>query len=178
MTVLAKEKTNISVNTLEKISNTDLADLCYNAEQAIKAGGGFGWIAVPPRDVLKRYWNSILLVNTNTLIVGRLNGDIAGSMQLSFYPTNNEAQKTIASIKSHFVAPWARGYGLAKAMIDYAIVKSKENNKINIQLDIRETQTAAIQLFESKGFIRWGENPTYAFVNGNPIKGYYYYKNL
>ena len=178
MTVLAKEKTNIRVDTLEKISNTDLADLCYNAEQAIKAGGGFGWITVPPRDVLKRYWNSILLVNTNTLIVGRLNGDIAGSMQLSFCPPNNEAQKTIARIKSHFVAPWARGYGLAKAMIDYAIVKSKENNKINIQLDIRETQTAAIQLFESKGFIRWGENPTYAFVNGNPIKGYYYYRNI
>ena len=178
MTILAKEKTNISVDTLKKISNTDLADLCYNTEQAIKAGGGFGWIAVPPRNILKKHWNSMLLVNTNTLIVGRLNGDIAGSMQLSFYPPNNEAQKTIAKIKSHFVAPWARGYGLAKAMIDYAIVKSKENNKINIQLDIRETQTAAIQLFESKGFIRWGENPTYAFVNGNPIKGYYYYRSI
>ncbi len=178
MTILAKEKTNISVDVLEKISNTDLADLCYNTEQAIKAGGGFGWITVPPRDVLKKYWNSMMLVSTNTLIVGRLNGDIAGSMQLSFYPPNNEAQKTISSIKSHFVAPWARGYGLAKAMIDYAILKSKENNKINIQLDIRETQTAAIQLFESKGFIRWGENPRYAFVNGNPIKGYYYYRNI
>ncbi len=178
MTILAKEKTNILVDTLKKISNTDLADLCYNTEQAIKAGGGFGWITVPPRDILKKYWNSMLLVNTNTLIVGRLNGDIAGSMQLSFYPSNNEAQKSISIIKSHFVAPWARGYGLAKAMIDYAIVKSKENNKINIQLDIRETQTAAIQLFESKGFIRWGENPTYAYVNGNPIKGYYYYRNI
>ena len=178
MTILAKEKTNISVDILKTISNTDLADLCYNTEQAIKAGGGFGWLTVPPRDVLKKYWNGMLLVNTNTLIVGRLNGDIAGSMQLSFFPPNNEAQKTIARIQSHFVAPWARGYGLAKAMIDFAIVKSKENNKNNIQLDIRETQTAAIQLFESKGFIRWGENPKYAFINGNPIKGYYYYRNI
>ena len=178
MTISAKEKTQISVDVLEKISNTDLADLCYNTEQAVKAGGGFGWITVPPRDVLKKYWNSMLLTNTNTLIVGRLNGDIAGSMQLSFYPPNNEAQKSISSIQSHFVAPWARGYGLAKAMIDYAILKSKENNKVSIQLDIRETQTAAIQLFESKGFIRWGENPKYAFINGNPIKGYYYYRNI
>ena len=178
MTIIAKEKINIGVDALKTISNTDLADLCYNTEQAIKAGGGFGWITVPPRDVLKKYWNGMLLVNTNTLIVGRLNGDIAGSVQLSFFPDNNEAQKTIAKIQSHFVAPWARGYGLAKAMIDYAIVKSKENNKINIQLDIRETQTAAIQLFESKGFVRWGENPKYAFVNGNPIKGYYYYRNI
>ena len=178
MTILPKEKTNISVDSLETISNTDLADLCYNTEQAIKAGGGFGWITVPPREVLKKYWNGMLLVNTNTLIVGRLNGDIAGSLQLYFYPPNNEAQKTIAKIQSHFVVPWARGYGLAKTMIDYAIVKSKENNKQSVQLDIRETQTAAIKLFESKGFIKWGENPAYAFVNGSSIKGYYYYKNI
>ena len=178
MTVLTKEQTNISVDELQTISNTDLADLCYIAEQAIKAGGGFGWITVPPREVLKKYWNGMLLMNTNKLIVGRLNNDIAGSMQLSFYPSNNEAQKTIARIQSHFVAPWARGYGLAKAMIDYAVTKSKENSKNSIQLDIRETQTAAIQLFESKGFVKWGENPQYAYINGNPIKGYYYYKKI
>ena len=63
-------------------------------------------------------------------------------------------------------------------MIDFAIAKSKENAKNSIQLDIRETQTAAIQLFESKGFVKWGENPSYAYINGNPIKGYYYYKNI
>ena len=90
----------------------------------------------------------------------------------------NEAQKNIAKIQTHFVAPWARGYGLAKAMIDEAIKISKENNKQSIQLDIRETQSAAIQLFERKGFVKWGENPSYAFINGNRIKGYYYYKDL
>ena len=178
MTVLTKEKTNISVDALEKISNTDLADLCYNAEQAIKAGGGFGWITVPPRDVLKRYWNSMLLVSTNTLIVGRLNGDIAGSMQLSFYPPNNEAQKTIARIKSHFVAPWARGYGLAKAMIDKAEELGKHNGANCLQLDVRETQDAAIKLFKSKGYIQWGTNPNYAQINGKYIKGLYFYKKL
>ena len=178
MNILAKEKTNISIGSLKTISNTDLADLCYNTEQAIKAGGGFGWITVPPRDVLKKYWNGMMLVNTNTLIVGRLNGDIAGSMLLSFYPPNNEAQKTIARIQSHFVAPWARGYGLAKAMIDRALEISKENNKKSIQLDIRETQSAAIQLFENKGFSKWGENPSYAFINGTRIKGYYYFKDI
>ena len=63
-------------------------------------------------------------------------------------------------------------------MIDQAIKTSKENKKQSIQLDIRETQYAAIKLFESKGFIKWGENPSYAFINGNRIKGYYYYKDL
>ena len=178
MNTLAKETINIQVDTLNHITSGDLADLCSVTEQAIRAGGGFGWLAIPPRDTLKNYWNGLVLIKTNTLIVGRLNGSIAGALQISFNPHNNEAQKNIAKIQSHFVAPWARGYGLAKAMIDQAIQISKENNKTSIQLDIRETQSAAIQLFESKGFVKWGENPAYAYINGNPIKGYYYYKNI
>ena len=178
MNTLLKENMNIVVEDLNSISETDLADLCNITEQAIKAGGGFGWLTIPPIETLKKYWNGLILIKSNILIVGRLNGSIAGASQISFNPPNNEAQKTITRIQSHFVAPWARGYGLAKAMIDYAIIKSKENNKNSIQLDIRETQTAAIQLFESKGFHRWGENPSYAFVNGNAIKGYYYYRNI
>ena len=178
MKTLVKENVNIAVDNLKEILNTDLADLCGVTEQAIRAGGGFGWLSIPPRDTLKKYWNGLVLIKSNRLIVGRLNGTIAGALQISFQPQNNEAQKNIAKIQSHFVAPWARGYGLAKAMIDQAIKISKENNKQSIQLDIRETQSAAIQLFERKGFVKWGENPSYAFINGNRIKGYYYYKDL
>ena len=76
------------------------------------------------------------------------------------------------------MAPWARGYGLAKAMIDFAIKSSKENNYKCLQIDIRETQEAAIQLFKSKGFVQWGTNPYYAFINGKFIRGLYFYKNI
>ena len=178
MSSLTKENINIIVESLNKISNIDLADLCNITEQSIKAGGGFGWIEVPTREKLKNYWNGVVLLSTNKLIVGRLNGAIAGALQLSFQPKNNEAQKNISRIQSHFVAPWARGYGLAKSMIDHSISISKENNSKSIQLDIRETQEAAIKLFETKGFIKWGENPSYALINGSFIKGFYYYKDL
>ncbi|MDC0161649.1 GNAT family N-acetyltransferase [bacterium] len=178
MNILVKENMNIAVQNLDTISETDLADLCNITEQAIKAGGGFGWLTIPPIETLKKYWNGLVLIKSNILIVGRLNGSIAGASIISFNPSNNEAQKNISKIQSHFVAPWARGYGLAKAMIDQAIKISKENNKKSIQLDIRETQSAAIKLFENKGFSLWGENPSYAFINGNRIKGYYYYKDL
>ncbi len=178
MKSLAKENMNIVVESLNTISETDLADLCNITEQAIKAGGGFGWLTIPHIEVLKKYWNGLVLIKSNILIVGRLNGSIAGASQISFNPPNNEAQKNISKIQSHFVAPWARGYGLAKAMIDLAIEISKENNTKSIQLDIRETQSAAIKLFENKGFSKWGENPSYAFINGNKIKGLYYYKDL
>ena len=127
MTANLKEKITIKVEALKSITDTDLADLCNITEQAIKAGGGFGWLKTPPREVLNKYWKGLVVVQNRILIVGRLNGAIAGTLQLNLKPSNNEAQKTIININSHFVAPWARGYGLAKNMIDYAEISSKQN---------------------------------------------------
>ena len=173
-----QKKINIAVDLLSSINNVDLADICNITEQAIKAGGGFGWLKVPPRDTLNKYWKGIVLVKNRKLIVGRLNNAIAGTLQLMFYPSNNEAQQHICNVTSHFVAPWARGHGLAKAMIDKAELMGKENGCDCVQLDIRETQEAAIQLFKSKGYKHWGSNPNYALVNGKNIKGLYYSKKL
>ena len=178
MTAKLKEKILIKVEKLKSISDLDLADLCNITEQAIKAGGGFGWLKVPPREKLNKYWKGLVVVQNNILIVGRLNNAIAGTLQIGLNPPNNEAQKNIATITSHFVAPWARGYGLAKSMIDFAEKTSKENGSKCIQLNIRETQDAAIQLFKSKGFTQWGENPFYALINDKFIKGLYFYKNI
>jgi len=178
MTTNTKEKINIKVETLHSISDLDLADLCNITEQAIRAGGGFGWLKVPPRKVLNKYWNGLAVVQSRILVVGRLNNAIAGALQLGLQSPNNEAQKDIATITSHFVAPWARGYGLAKNMIDHAEAIAKENSIFCVQLDIRETQEAAIQLFKSKGYEHWGTNPGYAQIEGNIIKGLYFYKNI
>jgi len=173
-----KKKVNISVELLTTINNIDLADLCNITEQAITAGGGFGWLNAPTRDVLKKYWKGLVLIENRKLIVGRLNEAIAGTLQLIFQPPNNQAQQNIFNVSSHFVAPWARGHGLAKKMIDKAEIIGIESGANCAQLDVRETQDAAIQLFKSKGYIRWGVNPNYAQVNGKNIKGYYYYKKL
>ena len=178
MSTQLKEKINISVDTLTKLSEVDLADLCNITEQAISAGGGFGWLRVPTRQVLNQYWQKITDDYLNNLIVGRLNGVIAGTLQLSYEAPNIESRKNIAQIKRQFVAPWARGYGLAKSMIDFSEQKAKEENIKSIQLSVRETQDAAIKLFSGKDYEVWGENPYYAFINGSFIKGIYFYKNL
>ena len=47
-----------------------------------------------------------------------------------------------------------------------------------LNLDVRATQDAAIRMYDSLGYIRWGTHPSYAFVKGEMIEGYYYYKNL
>ena len=178
MSTQVKEKINISVDILNELSEVDLADLCNITEQAINAGGGFGWLRVPTREILNQYWKKTTDDKLNKLIVGRLDGVIAGTLQLSYEAPNIESRKNIAQIKRHFVAPWARGYGLAKSMIDFSEQKAKEDNIKSIQLAVRETQDAAVQLFSSKNYKIWGENPYYAFINGSFVKGIYFFKNL
>tara|TARA_Y100000590_G_scaffold451295_1_gene592479 strand:+ start:105 stop:644 length:540 start_codon:yes stop_codon:yes gene_type:complete len=178
MNIEKQKKININVELLSKINNVDLADLCNITEEAIKAGGGFGWIKTPPRDVLQKYWKGIILIQNKKLIVGRLDNVIAGTLQITFQPPNNEAQSNIVNITSHFVAPWARGYGLAKAMIDRAEDVGIENGSNYFQLDVRETQDEAIQLYKSKGYRYWGTNPNYAQVGQKIIKGLYFSKKI
>jgi len=127
---------------------------------------------------MERYWRGVLLVPERILIVGRLDGTIGGSAQLILPPRNNEAQAAIATITTNFVAPWARGHGMARELT-LACEREARNLGIRfINLDVRETQTAAIQLYETLGYERWGTNPNYAFVNGSTVTGYYYTKRL
>ena len=168
----------ISVERLEKFEGSDLADLCDATETAVLAGGGFGWLKPPPRASLERYWQGVLLVPERTLFVGRLDGTIAGSAQLVRAPRNNEAQAATATLTTNFVAPWARGHGLARALTVAAEEAARADGIHFLALDVRASQEAAIQLYESLGFERWGENPNYALVEGKPVSGYYYSKKL
>ena len=93
MTTKPQKKISIKTEILKLISKEDLADLCNITEEAIKAGGGFGWLKVPSREILNKYWNGLVVVQNRILIVGRLNEAIAGTLQLALQPNNNEAQK-------------------------------------------------------------------------------------
>jgi ribosomal protein S18 acetylase RimI-like enzyme len=168
----------ISVERLAKFEGTDLADLCDATETAILAGGGFGWLKPPPRTNLERYWQGVLLVPERKLFVGRLDGTIAGSAQLVRPPRNNEAQAATATLTTNFVAPWARGHGLARALTVAVEEAARADGFHFLALDVRASQEAAIRLYESLGFERWGENPNYALVEGKPVAGYYYSKKL
>jgi ribosomal protein S18 acetylase RimI-like enzyme len=166
----------ISVERLAAFAKTDLSDLCDAADSAIQAGGGFGWVRPPPRHVFESYWKGTLLVPERQLFVGRLDGTIAASAQMARPARNNEAQAFSATLMTSFVAPWARGHGLAKLVTLAVEDAARESGAHLINLDIRETQTAAIQLYETLGYTRWGVHPYYAKVDGKLIRGFFYYK--
>ena len=167
-----------AVERLEKFAGTDLHDLCDAAEAAIKGGGGFGWLSVPPRHIMEAYWRGVLLVPERHVFVARLDGTICGSAQLARPPRNNEAQAFAAQLTSNFMAPWARGHGLARRLVQAVEDAARDAGFAILNLDVRATQTAAIQLYESLGYERWGTHPAYAQVEGAVIPGYYYMKRL
>jgi ribosomal protein S18 acetylase RimI-like enzyme len=166
------------VERLTQYSGTDLDDLCEATEAAIREGGGFGWLKPPPRHILESYWKGVLLVPERRLVVGRLDGVIAGSAQLTKAPRNNEAQAFAGTLASAFVAPWARGHGLARRIVLEVEQLGRELGLVVLNLDLRATQEAAIGLYESLGYHRWGTHPAYASVDGRIIPGHYYYKRL
>ena len=77
-----------------------------------------------------------------------------------------------------FVAPYARGHGLARLMLRRVEDRGRALGYQVLNLDVRETQEAAIHLYERVGFMRWGEHPAYARVNGRTVRGFFYYKLL
>ncbi len=168
----------ISVGRLTRYSGDDLENLCEATESAITEGGGFGWLKPPPRQVLENYWKGVLLVPERRLVVGRLEGVVAGSAQLSRAPRNNEAQAFAGTLTSAFVAPWARGHGLGRGIVLEIERLGRELGLAVLNLDLRDTQKAAIGLYESLGYRRWGTHPVYARVEGRIVPGHYYYKLL
>lgn len=174
----AKPAAKVAVEELKAFRGNDLADLCEAAEAGIAAGGGFGWLTPPPRQVMEAYWKGALLVPERRLFVGRLEGTIAGSAQLMRPARNNEAQAHWAQMTTHFVAPWARGHGLARLILEAVEAAAKATGAHLLNLDVRESQSAAIQLYQSLGYKHWGSHPHYARVDGHSLAGLYFFKEL
>ncbi len=169
---------SIAVDQVVRLSKRALSELCDAASAAIGDGAGFGWVRPPPREAFERYWRGVTLVPERTLFLGRLDGVVAGSVQLVGPAPQKEAWSFACLIDTHFVAPWARGHGLAKALLEVAMVEARQREFDVMNLSVRETQTAAIQLYESLGFRRWGTHAKYARVDGRLIAGHYYSKDL
>jgi ribosomal protein S18 acetylase RimI-like enzyme len=169
---------NPQVEKPTTLSEQDLDELCEATEEAIIDGNGFGWLKPPPSRVLQSYWKGVLLVPQRELFIARLDGHIVGAAQLLKPPPNNEAQSHSATLTTFFIAPDARGHGLARGLLQAVEDSARAQGFELLDLDVRETQTAAISLYEGAGFTRWAIKQRYAKVKGAYVAGWFYSKNL
>ncbi|MBL4740751.1 MAG: GNAT family N-acetyltransferase [Sneathiella sp.] len=176
-----KKNRKIQQPVIELVSELpagDMDDLCEATNGAILDGDGLGWLTPPERPVQEAFWKGVLLVPVRELYCARLEGVIVGTGQLVKPFANNEVAAHIAHISNFFIAPYARGYGLAIGLLA-VIEKSALNQGFKIlEVDVRETQTAAISLIENSGFKRWATKEKYAWNGTEFVNGFYYKKDL
>lgn len=168
----------ISVERMTEFRGDDLSDLCQATEDAIRDGIGFNWLSPPGREVLESYWKGVLLVPGRILFGGRLDHVLVGSVQLVKPPKSKETSAFAARIEAHFVAPWARGHGLAPALLQAAEREARKEGFTTLLLDVRATQSRALDLYRENQYVEWGLLPAYEYVNGNMVAGHFFHKQL
>lgn len=176
--MMPETKPVVGVEPVKALANKDLEDLCDATDAAILDGNGFGWLNPPPRARLEAYYKGILIIPERELFVGRLDRVIVASAQLWRPSRSNEAQAFAGTLTSHWVAPWARGHGLARMLLATVEDRAVSLGLSYLKLDVRATQEAAIQLYEANGYTRWGTLPAYARIAGKLVAGYYYVRRL
>ncbi len=175
---IAAPAAELAVERVTTLADHEMAELCEATDAAIIEGGGFGWVGPQGRAALERHFRGTLMVPERALFVARLNGVVVGSAQLVRPPRNNEAQASCATLTHAYIAPYARGHGLARLLIGRVEEHAAAIGHRVLNLDVRETQATAIAVFEALGYIRWGTHPAYARVGGRMVAGHHYYRLL
>ena len=168
----------ISVERISQLGTADLDDLCRATSTAIGDGIGFNWLSAPGEEALEAYWKGVLMVPQRMLFGGRLDGTLVASIQLIKPSKSKETSAFSAQIEGHFVAPYARGHGLAKSLLETAEREASAQGFTTLLLNVRETQRKAITLYRESGYLEWGVLPNYEIVNGSMVSGHYFFKEL
>ncbi|MEP3247951.1 MAG: GNAT family N-acetyltransferase [Sneathiella sp.] len=166
------------IELMTELSAADLDDLCEASNQAIVDGNGFGWLTPPERSVQEAFWKGVITIPVREAYCARLEGCIVGSGQLVKPFANNEASAHIAHISTFFIAPYARGHGLGIGLLSVIEQSATRQGFKILEVDVRETQSAAISLIENNGFQRWATKEDYAWDGEKFVGGIYYKKKL
>ena len=168
--------------TCERITSHFSPDDLENLIEATTAGsldgGGVGGVQPPGNQALARYFEGLLLVPERSLYVVRDEGVICGAGQVVRPPASYEAHAATANITGFFVAPYARGRGLGRALVKAMLQGARSLGCKVVNCDVRETHATAIGLFRSLGFEHWGTHPYYARIGGQTVRGLFLSKLL
>jgi ribosomal protein S18 acetylase RimI-like enzyme len=73
----------------------------------------------------------------------------------------DKGESTSGWLLSVWVAPDARRQGVAGALIDLVVDNARERGMTKLLLDVADTNTGAMELYEQKGFVRTGETTAF-----------------
>ena len=88
----------------------------------------------------------------NELTVAELDGEVIGTMQLTFIPNVAIQGGKRMLIESVRIDSKLRGQGIGKKFMEYAINRAKEENCIYVQLTTNSDRTDAHRFYQNLGF--------------------------
>lgn len=176
------QDSNLIVSKVASLSAKEITELYQAARETIadnmSFSHGFNYPRIPEEEVLRRYFLGAMLVPEREQYICKLNGIVAGYLELLKASSNQITKTFAAEVVNHFVAPWARGTGIARKMLFFAEHSAKKAGISVIKLSVRETQVEARNLYEKSGYIHWGSCTRYEKIDERYIVGHYFYKEL
>ncbi|WP_433179451.1 N-acetyltransferase family protein [Actinoallomurus sp. CA-150999] len=101
------------------------------------------------------YWTAFAAIDAdprNHLVVADIDGEVAGTLQLTFIPGLSRKGTERAQIEAVRVSSAHRGRGLGHQMIEWAIGEARRRGCGLVQLTSDKRRADAIRFYESLGF--------------------------
>lgn len=89
----------------------------------------------------------------HVLLVGDADGEIVGTLQVTFLPGMSRRGALRAQLESVRVAPVMRGTGLGTAMFEWALAEARSRGCAMVQLTSDKSRTSAHRFFRRLGFV-------------------------
>jgi GNAT superfamily N-acetyltransferase len=109
----------------------------------------------PGEEIPEAYFTAFAAIEkdpNNTVIVAEVEGELAGTLQLTFIPGLTYTGGERAQIEGVRIAAEQRGRGVGQLMIDYAIDRARARGCRVVQLTTDRQRPDAIRFYQKIGF--------------------------
>ncbi|MFF5210257.1 GNAT family N-acetyltransferase [Streptosporangium sp. NPDC000396] len=89
----------------------------------------------------------------NELIVAELDGEVVGTMQLTYIPGISRRGATRLQIEAVRIASHLRGQGLGRKMMEWAVDRGRARGCVMVQLTTDKARKDAHRFYDSLGFV-------------------------
>lgn len=147
----------IQIKELKEIeANRD--ELARLFQKVVAAGASMNFLHPMSYETAIHYWNNVLSEHVR-LFVAILEEEIVGTVQLHLSDKENGQHRAeIAKLMTH---PKARRKGVAKTLLRHALKVAEQEERTLLLLDTEKVGPANT-LYQSEGFILYGEVPDYS----------------
>ena len=163
----------------ESDARAHLATLIALLADTVNSGASVGFLRPLDAGLARAYWQDILAAvgrGTRILLIARVDGEIAGSVQLDLCEKQNGGHR--GEVQKLIVRSQQRRQGIATELMRAIEAEARAAARSLLVLDT-EAGSAAVPFYESLDWIRVGSIPDFALsTDGVPTPNVIYYKKL